>query len=68
MAVGRTLCISFSTAISLIAAYLLAPIAGRSHGLDAEANIAVADVRFNLAIKSDIYSELTEKARILLRI
>jgi len=37
-------------------------------GLGAEADIAVAGIRFNLAIKLDIYSELTEKARILLRI
>ena len=36
--------------------------------LDAEADVAVAGVRFNLAIISDIYSEFTEKARILLRI
>jgi hypothetical protein len=36
--------------------------------LGAEADIAVTRVRFNPAIKSDIYSELTEKARILLRI
>ena len=37
-------------------------------GLGAEADITTAGVRFNLAIKSDIYSELTKKARILLRI
>ena len=37
-------------------------------GLDVEADIIVAGVRFNLAIKSDIYAELTEKACILLRI
>ena len=36
--------------------------------LGAEADIAVAGVRFNPAIKSDIYSEFTEKARIWLRI
>jgi hypothetical protein len=36
--------------------------------LGTEADIAVTSVRFNPAIKSDIYSELTEKARILLRI
>ena len=35
--------------------------------LGAEADIAVTGVRFNPAIKSDIYSELTEKASILLR-
>ena len=37
-------------------------------GLGAKADITVAGVRFNPAIKSDIYSELTEKACILLRI
>ena len=37
-------------------------------GLGAEANIAIASIRFNLAIKLDIYLELTEKAYILLRI
>ena len=37
-------------------------------GLGSEADIAVASVRFNLVIKSDIYLELTEKACILLRI
>jgi len=66
--VGRTLCISFSTAISLIAASLLAPIAGRSYGLGVEADIAVAGVRFNPVVKLDIYLKLTEKAHILLRI
>jgi hypothetical protein len=37
-------------------------------GLGAEADIAVAGVRFNLVIKLDIYLELIEKACILLRI
>jgi hypothetical protein len=37
-------------------------------GLGAEVGIAITSVRFNPAIKSDIYSELTEKACILLRI
>jgi len=37
-------------------------------GLGAEADIAVAGVRFNPAIKLDIYLELIEKAYILLRI
>ena len=37
-------------------------------GLGAEANIAVASIRFNLVIKLDIYLELIEKAYILLRI
>ena len=36
--------------------------------LGAEADIAVTGVRFNLAIKLDIYLELIEKAYILLRI
>jgi hypothetical protein len=36
-------------------------------GLGAEANIAIT-VRFNLVIKLNIYLELIEKARILLRI
>jgi hypothetical protein len=36
--------------------------------LGAEADIAVTGVRFNLAIKLNIYLELIEKARILLRI
>jgi hypothetical protein len=34
----------------------------------AEDDIAVASIRFKLAVESNIYSELTEKARILLRI
>jgi len=37
-------------------------------GLGAKANITITSVRFNLAIKLDIYLELTEKAYILLRI
>ena len=37
-------------------------------GLGAKADIAVAGVRFNPVIKSDIYLELIEKACILLRI
>jgi hypothetical protein len=36
--------------------------------LNIEADIAVTSVRFNLVIKLDIYSELIEKACILLRI
>ena len=36
--------------------------------LGAEADITVTGVRFNLAIKLNIYLELIEKARILLRI
>ena len=36
--------------------------------VDTEDNIAVAGVRFKLAIELNIYSELTEKAHILLRI
>ena len=28
-------------------------------GLNAKANITITSIRFNLAIKSDIYSELT---------
>ena len=43
-------------------------IEGKVVALDAEADVTVAGLRFNLAIKSDIYLELTEKARILLRI
>ena len=34
----------------------------------AEDNIAVASIRFKLAVESNIYSELIEEARILLRI
>ena len=34
----------------------------------AEDNIAVASVRFKLAVELNIYSELIKKARILLRI
>ena len=37
-------------------------------GLGTKANITVASIRFNLAIKLDIYTGLTEKAYILLRI
>ena len=36
--------------------------------LGVEANIAIASIKFNPAIKSDIYLELIEKACILLRI
>jgi hypothetical protein len=84
MAVGRTLCISFSTATPLIVISLITPIVGRlavgvSVGgkgaalgagaeVGAEDDIAVASIRFKLAVESNIYSELTEKARILLRI
>ena len=39
-----------------------------SIGLNIEANITVTSVRFNPAIKSDIYLEFIEKACILLRI
>ena len=37
-------------------------------GLGVEANIAIISIRFNPAIKSDIYLEFIEKAYILLRI
>jgi hypothetical protein len=37
-------------------------------GLGTEADIAIASIRFNLVIKLNIYIELIEKARILLRI
>ena len=37
-------------------------------GLGVEANITIASIRFNPAIKSDIYLKLIEKAYILLRI
>ena len=37
-------------------------------GLGTKANIAIANIRFNLVIKLDIYIGLTEKAYILLRI
>jgi hypothetical protein len=37
-------------------------------GLGTEADITIAGIRFNPGIKLDIYTELTEKARILLRI
>jgi hypothetical protein len=37
-------------------------------GLGTEADITVATIRFNPVIKLDIYTELTEKACILLRI
>ena len=37
------------------------------NGLGIEANITVTSIRFNLAIKLDIYLELIEKAYILLR-
>ena len=36
--------------------------------VDAEDNIAVASIRFKLAVELNIYLELIEKARILLRI
>ena len=84
MAVGRTFYISFSTAIPLIVTSLPTPIVGRlavgvlvggkgAAGAEAGAevgadDIAVASIRFKLAVESNIYSELTEKARILLRI
>jgi hypothetical protein len=35
--------------------------------LGTEADIAITSIRFNLAIKLDIYLEFTEKACILLR-
>ena len=77
MAVGRTLCISFSTATPLIATSLITPIVARlaegvsvggkgaALGAGAEDNIAVAGVRFKLAVELNIYLELTEKVRIL---
>ena len=37
-------------------------------GLGTEANITIISVRINLAIKLDIYLELTKKAHILLKI
>ena len=37
-------------------------------GLDIKANITITSIRFNLAIKLNIYTELTEKAYILLKI
>ena len=37
-------------------------------GLDAEADIAITSIRFNLVIKLNIYLELIEKAYILLKI
>ena len=37
-------------------------------GLGVKANIAITSIRFNPAIKLDIYLELIEKAYILLRI
>ena len=37
-------------------------------GLGIKADIAITSIRFNPAIKLDIYIELTEKAYILLRI
>ena len=40
----------------------------RDVGLGTEADITITSVRFNPAIKSDIYLELIEKAYILLRI
>jgi hypothetical protein len=36
--------------------------------VDAEDDITIAGVRFKLAVELNIYSELTEKVRILLRI
>ena len=80
MAVGRTFCISFSTTTPLIATSSPTPTAGRLAvgvsvggkgavlGTGVEDNIAVAGVRFKLAVELNIYLELTEKARILLRI
>ena len=37
-------------------------------GLGIKANITIISIRFNLAIKLDIYTELIKKAYILLRI
>ena len=37
-------------------------------GLGIKANITITNIRFNPAIKSNIYSELIEKACILLKI
>jgi len=46
-----------------------APTVGfRDNRLGIEANITIIGVRYNLVIKLDIYLELIEKARILLRI
>ena len=36
--------------------------------VNTEDNIAITSVRFKLAVELNIYSELTEKARILLRV
>ena len=36
--------------------------------VDAEDNITITSIRFKLAVKSNIYLELTEKVYILLRI
>jgi len=41
---------------------------GGGRGSGAEDDIAIAGVRFKLAVELNIYSELTEKVRILLRI
>ena len=41
---------------------------GTGAEVGAEDDIAVASVRFKLAVELNIYLELTEKARILLRI
>jgi hypothetical protein len=84
IAVGRAFYISFSTAIPLIITSLPIPTVGRlavgvlvggkgaALGVGVEVgvedNIAVVSIRFKLAVELNIYSELTEKARILLRI
>ena len=41
---------------------------GAALGAGAEDDIAVASIRFKLTVELNIYLELTEKARILLRI
>jgi hypothetical protein len=84
IAVGRAFYISFSTAIPLIITSLPTPIVGRlavgvlvggegaALGAGAEVgvedDITIASIRFKLAVELNIYLELIEKARILLRI
>jgi hypothetical protein len=80
MAVGRTFYISFSTATPLIVTSLSTPIIGRltvgvsvggkgaALGTGAEDDVAVAGVRFKLSVELNIYLELIEEVRILLRI
>jgi len=75
MAVGRTLCISFSTATLLIVTSLPiytadrlaigASVGGKGAALGvgaevgAEDDIAVASIKFKLAVELNIYLELT---------